>query len=447
MENLESKGSSNLFSGKGQALWERAKQIIPGGNMLLSKRAEMHLPNFWPAYYSRALGCKVWDLDGNQFFDCSLMGVGTNVLGYGNPAVDKAAREAIEKGNLSTLNCPEEYLLAENLILMNPWAGKVKLARTGGEANAIAVRIARAASGRDAVAVCGYHGWHDWYLSANLADDEALDGHLLTGLEPNGVPKNLRHTVFPFEYNRFDQLREIVDNWEVGVIKMEVSRGTQPNDGFLEAVRTLATERGIVLIFDECTSGFRSSYGGLFQTYDVEPDIAVFGKTLGNGYAITAVVGRDEVMDAAQSTFISSTFWTERIGPAAAIASLRTMRETQSWEVVSSIGKNVKERWRALAASYSQEILIGGLDALATFNFCAENEHQIKKTFLTQEMLRRGFLASNSFYASTAHTREVLEGYFEALEEVFALMSQFDLYQLEEQLLGPVAHSGFRRLN
>ena len=260
----------------------------------------------------------------------SIMGIGTNILGYGHDEVDDVVKNVVNKGNMSTLNCPEEVYLAERLIDIHPWADMVRLARTGGEANTIAIRIARAASGKDKVAICGYHGWHDWYLSANLGDDEKLAGHLLPGLDPKGVPQNLRGTVFPFEYNDYDGLEALVNKHDIGVIKMEVSRNKGPENNFLQKVRNLATERSIVLIFDECTSGFRETFGGLHKKYNVEPDIAMFGKALGNGYAITAIIGKRDVMESAQSTFISSTFWTERIGPAAALKTLEVMEELKS---------------------------------------------------------------------------------------------------------------------
>jgi len=196
--------------GTGQKLWRRAKRVIPGGNMLLSKRPEMFLPGEWPAYFSRAKGCRVWDLDDREYIDMSIMGIGTNILGYGHPEVDEAVVQMVRAGNMSTLNCPEEVLLAERLVELHPRAEMVRFARSGGEANAIAIRIARAASGRDKVAVYGYHGWHDWYLSANLADDYNLDGHLLPGLEPKGVPRDLAGMVFLFAYNRFDELEALV---------------------------------------------------------------------------------------------------------------------------------------------------------------------------------------------------------------------------------------------
>ena len=251
--------------GTGQKLWKRAKRVIPGGNMLLSKRAEMFLPDQWPAYFSKAKGCKVWDLDGNEYIDMSIMGIGTNILGYGHPEVDAGVRQTIDAGNMSTFNCPEEVYLAERLVELHPWADMVRFARTGGEANAIAIRIARAASGRDKVAFCGYHGWHDWYLAANLGVEENLAGHLLSDLEPNGVPVALRDTIYPFTYNRYDELETLVNQHDIGVIKMEVSRSIGPEDGFLENVRTLATKKGISSCFRRMYFGFSPDLWGAPQ--------------------------------------------------------------------------------------------------------------------------------------------------------------------------------------
>ncbi|HSK21599.1 MAG TPA: aminotransferase class III-fold pyridoxal phosphate-dependent enzyme, partial [Egicoccus sp.] len=294
----------------GEQLWQRATAIIPGGSMLLSKRAEMYLPRGWPAYFSRAKGCRVWDLDDREYLDVGPMGVGTNILGYGYPKVDEAVRRTVDAGNLSTLNAPEEVELAEALVDLHPWSSMVRFARSGGEACAIAVRIARASSGKDAVAFCGYHGWHDWYLAANLQDESALDRHLLAGLEPNGVPAGLAGTARSFPYNDLDALRQLMSSSEIGVVYLEVERSMPPAPGFLAGVRQLADDHDAVLVFDECSSGFRKVVGGLHMHHGVEPDIAVFGKTLGNGYAVTAVVGREAVMQSAQDTFISSTLWT-----------------------------------------------------------------------------------------------------------------------------------------
>jgi glutamate-1-semialdehyde 2,1-aminomutase len=431
----------------GQELWKRAKGVIPGGNMLLSKRAEMFLPEQWPAYFSKAKGCQVWDLDGKQYTDMCIMGIGTNTLGYGNPEVDAAVMGTVQAGNMSTLNCPEEVYLAERLVQMHPWAEMVRFARSGGEANAIAIRIARAASGRDKVAICGYHGWHDWYLSANLSDDAGLDGHLLPGLETNGVPRNLRGTVFPFNYNNFEELKALVSEHEIGVIKMEVSRNRGPEDNFLQKVRQLATERNIVLVFDECTSGFRQTFGGLHKLYGVEPDMAMFGKAMGNGYAITAIIGRRSVMEAAQSTFISSTFWTERIGPTAALKTLEVMEKMKSWDLITQTGLNIRARWETLAQSTGLDLEYWGLPALTGFTIRSPLSLEYK-TLITQEMLSSGYLASNSVYVCTEHTEEVINEYFEVLASVFLTIKECEEGRDVMKLLkGPVAHGGFKRLN
>lgn len=434
--------------GKGQDLYIKAKTLIPGGTMLLSKRPEMFLPDHWPSYFSKSKGCKVWDLDGKELLDMSIMGIGTNSLGYGNPEVDAAVVETISKGNMSTLNCPEEVYLAEKLIEINPWADMVRFARSGGEANAIAIRIARAAAGKDNVAICGYHGWHDWYLSANHNGGDDLSAHLLAGLSPKGVPKNLKNTVFPFHYNNYEELVEIVENHDIGVIKMEVLRNFGPEDNFLQKVRDLATRKNIVLVFDECSSGFRETFGGIFKKFNVEPDLVMFGKTIGNGYALTAVVGRKSVMEAAQTSFISSTFWTERIGPTAALASLKVMERIKSWELITATGKKMQEGWSNLANTHQLDISVSGIPAMTTYAFNSPNA-AIYKTYITQEMLKKGFLASTNFYACTAHTDAHLELYFEALNDVYASIAKCESGEIDVTTLleGPVCHGGFKRLN
>jgi glutamate-1-semialdehyde 2,1-aminomutase len=415
--------------------------------MLLSKRSEMFLPEQWPSYFSRAKGCIVWDLDGNRFVDMSIMGIGTNILGYGHEEIDTAVLETISLGNMSTLNCPEEVYLAEKLVEMHPWSDMVKFARSGGEANAIAIRIARAATGKDNVAICGYHGWHDWYLATNLGDDEKLKGHLLPGLQPNGVPEALRGTVFPFDYNNFEQLTQLVSSCNIGTIKMEVTRNAEPEEGFLESVRKLASDNGIVLIFDECTSGFRETFGGIHKKYNVVPDIAMFGKALGNGYAITAIVGTKGVMNAAQSTFISSTFWTERIGPSAALKTLEVMEKIEPWTAITQTGRRIKSSWQALADERNLTIQQFGLPSLAGFNFESSNALGYK-TLITQEMLKHGYLASNLVYSSIAHTPEFVDEYFSLLAPIFDLIKECeDGRDLNSLLDGPVCHDGFKRLN
>ncbi len=433
---------------KSQKIWKRANSIILGGNSLLSKNPNMFLPNKWPVYFSKAKGFKVWDLNNKLFNDVSLMGVGTNILGYANKQVDDAVKKTILKGNMSTLNCHEEVILAEKLIQIHPWAEKVKFARTGGEANALAIRIARAASGKDGVAFCGYHGWHDWYLSANLKKEGNLDTHLIPGLNPLGVPKSLRNTSYGFPYGDFKKLKNIVSKNKIGVIKMEVCRNTQPNINFLKKVRGLCTKKGIVLIFDECTSGFRQNLGGLHQKIGIIPDIAILGKALGNGYAITTVLGKSEVMNPAKSSFMSSTFWTERIGPTAAIKTLEIMEKEQSWKYITELGVFLIKEWKKIAKKNKIQLVVSGLPALAKFSIKSKNS-QFYKTYITQEMLKKGFLAANGVYMSVSHNKKILRTYLNILDEIFYTISNCERGKINIQdiLNHPVSHIPFSRLN
>lgn len=448
IHNQDIKRNEGSYLGKGQKLYKRAKVIIPGGTMLLSKRPEMFLPEKWPSYYKKSKGCKIWDLDNICYKDVSIMGIGTNILGYGNKLIDDQVNKVVRSGNMSTFNCPEEVELAEKLISIHPWAHMVRLARSGGEANSIAIRIARAFSGKDKVAICGYHGWHDWYLSANLNGQDDLNTHLLPGLSPNGVPKNLKGSTLTFKYNDFDGLKKLIyDNKDLGTIKMEVMRNIKPENNFLKKVRDIAKENKIILIFDECTSGFRETFGGLHKKFNVEPDLAMFGKALGNGYAITAVIGKGEIMEAAQSTFISSTFWTERIGPSAAVKTLEVMEKKKSWNIITKKGKQTKKRWTGLAKKHDLSINITGIDAMPVFSITSKNWLKYK-TYITQEMLKHGFLATNTIYFSTVHTDKILDEYFDILNEIFLKIKEFENGKsIDESLEQPVCHSGFNRLN
>ncbi len=429
----------------GQKLWKRANNVIPGGTMLFSKNPDLFLPKFWPAYFEKTKGCNVWDLEGKKYFDLSMMGVGTNILGYSRKEVDDAVKKVIDKGNMSTLNSKEEILLAEKLIDMHPWAGKVRFARTGGEAAAIAVRIARAATGKDKIAICGYHGWHDWYLSANLSDSQNLNSHLMRNLPIQGVQKNLKNSVFVFEYNNFDQLKKIVSQNNIGTVIMEVSRNESPKRNFLENVRKLTKNKNIVLIYDECTSGFRETFGGLHLKYKINPDIATFGKALGNGYAVNAVIGTDATMNYANSTFISSTFWTERIGSVAGLKTLEIMEKIKSWKTITSLGKKIKKNWVDISTSHKLNVNIKGLDAMPNF-FFQSRKNLMYKTLITQEMLKKKILASNTIYCCISHKEKILEKYFDILNNIFYKISKIerDEKTIQNYLKTEVCLSGIR---
>lgn len=433
---------------KGAELWNEAKQLIPGGNQLLSKRSEMFLPDFWPAYYKKAKGVEIWGLEGEHYFDMSIMGIGTCVLGYAHDEVNQAVISAVKDGNMSTLNCPEEVEMARKLISMHPWAGMARFTRTGGEACAVAVRIARAFSGKDKIAFCGYHGWSDWYLSSNLGDGKNLDGQLLPGLDPLGVPGSLRNTALPFHYGNIEKFKELIakERGEVGVVIMEVARYQKVDLSFLNQVTETCKDIGAVLIFDEVSSGFRVNAGGMHLLYDINPDILVLGKALGNGYPIAAVIGRKEVMDAAQATFISSTYWTERIGFVAALATINIFERDHVAQHLIKTGNRISEGLKKIIQAHALPIDMGGLPSVPTLLIRGEN-NLIIKTVFTQEMLKRGFLASNVVYVSYAHTEEIVDQYLHAADEVFGMIAKaVKSGSLEGLLDGPVCHSGFSRL-
>lgn len=426
----------------------RAKKYIPGGNSLLSKRREMFAPDKWPTFFEAAKGIVVKDIEDKEYRDFSHFSVGTNSLGYGNENVDAAVINCITKGNMSTLNPPEEVYLAERLIELHSWAGMARFARSGGEANSIAVRIARAYTGKSKIAFCGYHGWHDWYLSANLKDSKNLDKQLLAGLSPVGVPRELQATSVPFNEGDLNTLEAVLRRGDVAAIKMEVMRSRAPSLSYLKEIRGLADKYSCLLIFDECTSGFRESFGGLHLNYGVSPDLTVLGKALGNGYSITSVLGTETVMNSSQSTFISSTFFTERLGFVAGLASLEEMERTKSWEVISQRGADFKCRIKPLFQKYNLNLNVSGMDALVSFNV-EHPDSQAIKTFITQEMLSESFLVGNTFYPSIAHTDKDTNDFFASLEKVVRKLSL--IIQSKENIVnylkGPISHSTFERLN
>lgn len=427
-------------------LWKNAKKVILGGTSLFSKRPENFLPNYWPTYYSKAKGCYIWDLNNRRYIDMSLMGIGTNVLGYANSEIDNQVIKNIKKSNMSTLNCPEEVILAKKLLKIHPWASKIKFARTGGEANAIAIRIARAFTNSSKIAICGYHGWHDWYLSANLNKKNRLNKFLLKGLSNKGIPKELSDTVHTFKYNDLKSLEILLKKKKIKIIMMEVIRNIQPEKNFLSGVRKLANKFNCVLIFDECTTGFRETYGGIHKKFKVNPDIVIFGKAIGNGYGITAVLGRENIMKKSFNSFISSTFWSERAGPSAAIATLNLMKKKKSSKFVFDQGKKVKMIWKNLANKYDLAIEISGIHSNCSFKFLSKR-HNFFKTYISFIMLKSGFLASNSVMVSTSHTDEILKKYERALDKCFQKISYFEKNKINGLKNLKLASNGFYRLN
>ena len=410
---------------KGQKLLIKAKQILPGGNQLLSKRAEMFAPNIWPSYFTKAKGCKIWDLENKEYFDFAGMGVTACTLGYADNFVNQKVKAAIDRASLTTLNSLDEIKLAENLLKIHKWAKMAKFCKSGGEACLVAIRLARSISKKQNIAFCGYHGWHDWYLSANIKNNKSLDAQLLPGLKTLGVNKLYANSMFPFMYNDIDSLKKLlVRKNNIGIIIMEPMRFTKPKKKFLKKIKSIAKEKGLILIFDEITSGFHDNFGGLHLKLGVNPDLAIFGKALGNGFPISAIIGKKKIMQKANETFISSTMWTEQIGFVAANATLEKLQKNNINKKNIKIGKKIKKIWKNSAINNNLNITIGGIDTLPSFKFNYSNQ-DIISTFVTREMLKYGILANNAPAVTAAYTDNILKIYKNAIENVFCKISSY----------------------
>ena len=435
---------NSCIGGSGAELYEKAKKLIPGGTQLLSKRPEMFAPDLWPAYYNKAKGSKVWDLDDKKFLDMSIMAVGACILGYADDDVDSAVIDAIRSGVSSSLNCSEEITLANLLLELHPWFDMVRYARSGGEAMSVAIRIARAKTNRDIVLFSGYHGWADWYLAANLSNRNHLDGQLMPGLDPLGVPRGLAGTSIPFDPNDLDSLRKLLETNKsnVAAIVIEPARGADVDANFLKNLREISLEFKTILIFDEITTGFRICSGGIHRKYGIYPDIAVFAKSISNGYPMSVVVGTSFVMEAAQSTFISSTNWTDRMGPTAAIATIEKYKKNDVATRIISLGKKVKNIWKNAAEQNGIKLKISGIPSLPSFAFESAFSNELNTRFVS-ELLHRNILGFRQFKPSFAHSDIDLENYEFAINEVFKILATLP----EDEIIStPVAHSGFYRL-
>ena len=431
----------------GQKKLAKAKQIIPGGNQLLSKRSEIFLPEQWPNYFKKAKGCRITDLENNTYYDFAGMGVTSCVIGYSDNDINKSVKKTIDLGSMTTLNTLDEFNLAKEILNIHGWANMAKFCKSGGEACMMAIRIARAHSKKQGIAFCGYHGWHDWYLAANLINKKNLDGQLLKGLNTSGVSTSFKRSIFPFHYNNFKSLEKIINKYKnkIGIIIMEPRREQAPKNNFLKKIKQIAKKNNIILIFDEITSGFHENLGGIHLKYKVNPDIAIFGKAIANGYPISAIIGKKYLMNNSQETFISSTMWTEGIGFSASLATIKKMKKLKIQKVLVKYGKLIKFGWEQIAKKNSLNILIYGLDSIPCFKFSYKNSTALA-TYFTQEMLKLGFLANTSLATSYAYNEKIIKKYLISVDTVFKKISLTIHNKKKLKLNGPIKHTTFRRL-
>lgn len=431
-----------------QEKYNYAKKIIPGGTQLLSKRPERFLPSLWPTYYTKAKGCRIWDLNGKKYYDFASMGIGTCALGYADDDVNKAVRDAVNSGSMTTLNCYEEVKLAEKLLQLHPWGGMVRYARTGGEACSIAIRIARAVTGRSKILFCGYHGWHDWYIAANLESDSNLTDQLLPNILPKGVPVELAGTSIPFKYNDVKSLEDAFELYgdSIAAIIFEIQRGAEPEKAFLSTIARLAKQYKTLIICDEVTSGFRMNVGGIHMNLGFTPDIAVFGKTISNGYAMAAIIGKYEIMKNSVDSFISSAYWTEKIGPAAALATIEKMETLNIPQKLINYGKLIESSWIEAAKNNNLKIKITGIPPLLHLDFDYEFNNAMQ-TYFSQLMLEKGFLVGPLAYSTAAYNEKILRKYSQSVNEAFYEISvSLQRGNLFEKLKSEVRTDAFTRL-
>jgi glutamate-1-semialdehyde aminotransferase len=432
------------------ALYERATKLIPGATQLISRRPSRVAYGVSPVYATRAKGARFWDVDGFEYIDW-ISGIGSILLGYADPVVDEAVRQQIATGTIYSVNHELEIELAEELCRAIPCAEMVRYAKCGGEACAIAVRIARGVTGRDKVLFCGYHGWHDWYLAANLAEEASLNAHLFPGIEPLGVPRALAGTALPFASGDLAALGELLERHrgEVAAVMMEPLRSEIPPDGYLAGVAKLAREHAAVLIFDEVSAGLRYSTGGAQQYLGVTPDMAVFAKSLSNGYPMAAVVGKREVMEPAARMFISSTYWSDTIGLRAALTTLREVRRRDVPGQLWRFGAELKRRLNATAEEVGLDARCQGIDVHPHLQF-AVSDPQLKSqvtTLYIQEMAKRGCHGYASFYLNAAQGDAELAQTGDAAREAFTIIrDSLATNTVEHRLECPVQQDSFRRL-
>lgn len=434
---------------KGWMLYEKAQKLLPGATQLFGKRSELYAPEVWPSYFSSAKGCTVFDLEGKEYLDFTMVGIGTSVLGYADDEVNAAVIDAIKNGNLTTLNVKVEIDLAEELLEIHPWADMVKYSRGGGEMLSVAVRIARAATRKEKIMFCGYHGWHDWYLSANLTSPNSLKDHLLSNISIAGLPSSLKNSIMSFEFNDEASFLDVYNKYknELAAIIIEPYRNNGPQANFLSLLRDCANRSNSVLIFDEVTSGFRECLGGMHLRQEVMPDLVTYGKAISNGFAMAALVGRRKIMEKALDTFISSTYWTDRIGPTAALATIKKQERIQSGKKIVEIGNQIKLILENSAKASNLNINIVGMPSLLTFKLDVD-DWPASLTFYIQEMLKKGFLASDRVYANMAHTPEKLEKFSNATKDVFLdLHNAIHTNSLYERLDGPIKQMGISKVN
>ena len=432
----------------GNHFWKIAKKIIPGGNSILSKRPERYAGKLWPTYFEKSKGCYVWDLNGKKYIDMAQMGIGSSILGYNNKFVNSGVKKAIDKGINTTLNSLEEVVLAKKLINLNPGYTGVKFARSGGEAMTVAIRIARSFANKKKIVFSGYHGWFDWYLATNLESSKNLNDHLLEGLSPKGVDPGLKKTIFPFKYDDANDFLKVLNkSKEIGIVVVESARYNYPNKSFVNKINAICKQKKLILICDEITSGFRVCNSGAYKVVGFKPDLVVYGKGLGNGFAISAIVGKKKIMSSSINSFISSSNWSERVGFVAAIKTLDYIKKNKTWLHLNKIGLHIKKGWDKIFKELNLNIETSNFYPLVSMKLNYNDLNNYILTYFISDMLKKGYLVSSSIYISSSHTKKICNEYLKECRSTFKKISfLLKNKKLKKNSRGFVRTDAFQRL-
>jgi glutamate-1-semialdehyde 2,1-aminomutase/spore coat polysaccharide biosynthesis protein SpsF len=419
-------------------LLKKAKKIIPCATQTLSKGYSQWSVGASPLFIESAKGCEVYDVDGNAYVDYA-MGLGPFILGYCDPDVNAAVIRQLEKGTMFTLPHPLETAAAERIIKCIPCAEMVRFGKNGSDATTAAVKLARAYTSKEKIITCGYHGWHDWYIAST---------------ERNlGVPKCLKEIVLPLKYNDLNGLKEIISRHksEIAGLIMEPVTSTPPKKNFLQEVRRITLENGIVLIFDELFTGFRWGMGGAQEYFNVIPDLACFGKAIANGFPVSVVTGKRKIMLKLEEVFYSFTYGGETLSLAAIIATLDKLKEKNVHKHIERMGGYLIQGVRKLIRRHglSKSLEIVGYPFKSVVNFCGD-EHCVSlemKTYFQQECARRGVLFIGYHLLSWSHKKEHVDFTLEVYDQVMGLLRKvLNDGRLKDALEGGVVTQVFRNV-
>ena len=434
---------------KSMKTYSRASQIIPGKTQLASRRASSYASGVSPVYAQSSSGSKFIDIDGNTYLDWK-NAYGAIILGHSNPIVNNAVKNQIDQGSLFTINSDLEVKLAEILIENIPSAEMVRYTKGGGEACALAARIARGTTGKDKILFSGYHGWHDWYQAANFLADPITGGYPVTGVEPIGVPKSLKGSAIPFAHEDIYMVKNLLNQHknEIAAIFVEPMMSQEPDKGYLIQLKNLALQHGCILVFDEVSCGWRISVGGVQEYIGVTPDMTVLAKGISNGYPMGAVVGSIDAMEPANNMFISSSYWSDNIGLIASITTINELISKNSKEKFQQIGESLIKTINQAIKQVGIAAKFEGIYTYPTLEFLIDNKDlaQSVNTLFIQEMSKRGIFTPTSLNATLEHTEKDIEITGLAAAESFEVIMKALEGDIDKYLLADTKKEPFRRI-